>query len=405
MAYTLWTRHLQASIRPIPLVGSRPLHPQRGPRSALLYALLYLTGYDISLDDLKVVPPVRQQDAGPPEERSHARRRGDDRSAGPGRRQRRRHGDRRSALGRDLQRDAEDRRPHTYVIAGDGDLMEGVSGEAGFAGRTSRPRQAHRALRRQQDLAGRPDRRRVHRRRRRALRSLRLAHATRRPPHGQRRRRDRRGDRGREGDRRAPVADRGPHAHRLRLAAPDTFVRARRAARPGQRQGDQRRASAGRSSRTFYVPDDVLAWWRESGRRGAPRASALADARSRRGKRGDAELAAQFERVAGRHAARRAAVARVHRGERQRRDPRCRRQGDERHRRRAARTRRRLGRPRSVDENLPQGVRRLPDRDRTAAATSTSAYASTRWARSPTASRCTAACCRSRRPSSTSRTT
>ena len=58
MAYTLWTRFLRHA----------PTHPDwpdrdrfvlsAGHASMLLYSLLHLTGYDVSLDDLEVVPPV-----------------------------------------------------------------------------------------------------------------------------------------------------------------------------------------------------------------------------------------------------------------------------------------------------------------------------------------------------------
>ena len=52
-AYTLWTRHLRHNPR-------NPLWPDRdrfvlsnGHGSMLLYTLLHLTGYDVSIDDLK----------------------------------------------------------------------------------------------------------------------------------------------------------------------------------------------------------------------------------------------------------------------------------------------------------------------------------------------------------------
>jgi transketolase len=53
MAYVLWTRYLKHH-------PSHPLWPDRdrfvlsaGHGSALLYSLLYATGYDLSLDDIK----------------------------------------------------------------------------------------------------------------------------------------------------------------------------------------------------------------------------------------------------------------------------------------------------------------------------------------------------------------
>ena len=58
MAYMLWTRFLRHA----------PTHPDwpdrdrfvlsAGHASMLLYSLLHLTGYDVSLDDLKALPPV-----------------------------------------------------------------------------------------------------------------------------------------------------------------------------------------------------------------------------------------------------------------------------------------------------------------------------------------------------------
>ena len=58
MAYVLWTRFLRHA----------PTHPDwpdrdrfvlsAGHASMLLYSLLHLTGYDLSLDDLKSLPPV-----------------------------------------------------------------------------------------------------------------------------------------------------------------------------------------------------------------------------------------------------------------------------------------------------------------------------------------------------------
>ena len=99
--------------------GAIPRWPDRdrfvlsaGHGSMLLYSLLHLTGYDLPLDDIKQLPPVGQQGARPSRARPHARRRGDDRAARPGLRQRGRHGDRRGAPGRALQpRRPRGRRP------------------------------------------------------------------------------------------------------------------------------------------------------------------------------------------------------------------------------------------------------------------------------------------------------
>ena len=116
MAYVLWTRFLKHN-------PAHPLWPDRdrfvlsaGHGSALLYSLLHVTGYDLSLDDIKQLPPVGQQDAGPSGARPHRRRRGHDRAARPGLRQRRRHGDRRGAPGGALQ----PRRPRASSITAPG---------------------------------------------------------------------------------------------------------------------------------------------------------------------------------------------------------------------------------------------------------------------------------------------
>ncbi len=103
MAYVLWTRHLKHH-------PAHPLWPDRdrfvlsaGHGSALLYSLLHVTGYDLSLDDIKQFRQWGSKAPGHPE-RGHTRRRRDhDRAARPGLRQRRRHGDRRSASGGALQ--------------------------------------------------------------------------------------------------------------------------------------------------------------------------------------------------------------------------------------------------------------------------------------------------------------
>ena len=74
-----------------------------GHASMLLYSLLHLTGYDLTLDDLERFRQWGSADAGPPRVRPDAGRRGDDRTARPGLRQRRRHGHRRAAAGGRVQ--------------------------------------------------------------------------------------------------------------------------------------------------------------------------------------------------------------------------------------------------------------------------------------------------------------
>ena len=131
MAYTLWTRYLKHN-------PANPAWPDRdrfvlsaGHASMLLYALLYLTGYDISLDDLKSFRQWGSKTPGHPE---HIHSPGVEMTTGP--------------LGQGISHAvgmamaeahlaARFNQPDlplvdhfTYVMASDGDLMEGVTMEA-----------------------------------------------------------------------------------------------------------------------------------------------------------------------------------------------------------------------------------------------------------------------------------
>ena len=162
MAYVLWQRHLKHNPRD-------PQWPDRdrfvlsaGHGCMLLYCLLHLTGYDLTLDDLKAVPPVGKPDAGPPRVAPDAGRRGDDRAARPGHGQRRRHGDR-GALARRAASTGPATRSSTTArsrSSRDGDLMEGISsrGRRSLAGHLE-ARQAPLPLRRQPRHARRARRR------------------------------------------------------------------------------------------------------------------------------------------------------------------------------------------------------------------------------------------------------
>jgi transketolase len=136
LAYVLWTRHLRHS----------PAHPSwadrdrfvlsAGHASALLYSLLHLTGYDLTLDDLKQFRQWESRTPGHPERGCAP---GVEVSTGPlG-----------QGLGNGLGLAMAERwlaatfnRPeheivdhHTYVLASDGDMMEGISSEvASLAG-------------------------------------------------------------------------------------------------------------------------------------------------------------------------------------------------------------------------------------------------------------------------------
>jgi len=130
-AYTLWTRHLRHS-------PEHPAWPDRdrfvlsaGHGSALLYALLHLTGYDLSLPQLQSFRQWGSRTPGHPESQATP---GVEITTGP--------------LGQGLANAvgmaiaeahlaATFNRPghaiidhYTYVLAGDGDLMEGVSYES-----------------------------------------------------------------------------------------------------------------------------------------------------------------------------------------------------------------------------------------------------------------------------------
>ena len=131
LGYLLWTKHLKHN-------PGNPFWPDRdrfvlsaGHASMLLYALLHLTGYDLSLEDIKEFRQWGSRTPGHPE---RGRTPGVEVTTGP--------------LGQGLanavgmaiaERMLADRcnRPghevvdhRTYVIASDGDMMEGISSEA-----------------------------------------------------------------------------------------------------------------------------------------------------------------------------------------------------------------------------------------------------------------------------------
>ena len=129
LAHVLWTRIMNYD-------AAEPDWPDRdrfvlsaGHASILLYSMLYLTGYGLTLDDLKAFRQWGSAHAGPPRGAPHRRRRGHHRSARPGLRQRRRHGASPSAALRGPVR-PEVVDHHTFVICGDGCLEEGISHEA-----------------------------------------------------------------------------------------------------------------------------------------------------------------------------------------------------------------------------------------------------------------------------------
>ncbi len=131
MAYTLWTRHLRFNPRNPKWPGRDRFILSGGHGSALLYALLYLTGYDLPLEQLMNFRQWGSQTPGHPE---YGLTPGVEVTTGP--------------LGQGFANGvgmaiaeahlaAEFNRPgfevvnhYIYAIVTDGDLMEGVSSEA-----------------------------------------------------------------------------------------------------------------------------------------------------------------------------------------------------------------------------------------------------------------------------------
>ncbi len=217
-----------------------------GHGSMLLYAALHLSGYDLSLDEIKRFRQWGSLTPGHPErDRVHVTP-GVEVTTGPlgqgfangvG-----------MAMAERFLRErygSEIQDHHVYAIVSDGDLMEGVASEACVAGRPHRPRPARLPLRRQRHLARRTDLAELHDRgRHQALRGLRLARPggpRRQRPHGAAHGRPRRAAR-----RGPPVARPGQVDHRLPLAEQERHVQGPRlAARRRRGPRDQRRRWAG----------------------------------------------------------------------------------------------------------------------------------------------------------------
>ena len=131
MAYTLWTRHLHFNPKDPHWLNRDRFILSAGHGSMLLYALLYLTGYDLTLDDIKHFRQLGSKTPGHPEAE---RTPGVEATTGPlgqgigdalGMAIAEAH------LGAVYNRDDRAIVNHfTYCICGDGDLMEGISQEA-----------------------------------------------------------------------------------------------------------------------------------------------------------------------------------------------------------------------------------------------------------------------------------
>jgi transketolase len=131
MAYTLWTHHLRFNPQDPHWLNRDRFILSAGHGSMLLYALLYLTGYDVTLDDLKSFRQLGSITPGHPEAE---RTPGVEATTGPlgqgignavGMAIAEAH--MRAVYNRD---DAAIVDHFTYCICGDGDLMEGISQEA-----------------------------------------------------------------------------------------------------------------------------------------------------------------------------------------------------------------------------------------------------------------------------------
>ena len=129
-AYALWTRHLRFNPADTHWFNRDRFVLSAGHGSALLYALLHLTGYDLSLDDLEHFRQLGSRAPGHPEYHLTP---GVEVTTGP--------------LGQGFangvglaiaeahlaavyNREQTIVDHHTYVLAGDGDLMEGIASEA-----------------------------------------------------------------------------------------------------------------------------------------------------------------------------------------------------------------------------------------------------------------------------------
>ncbi|MBO9600402.1 MAG: transketolase, partial [Cohnella sp.] len=131
MGYALWTRQMKHNPRNPEWFNRDRFVLSAGHGSMLLYSLLHLSGYDLSLDDLKEFRQWGSRTPGHPE---YGHTPGVEATTGPlgqglamavGMAMAETH------LGAVFNREGfpvVDH--HTYVICGDGDLMEGISGES-----------------------------------------------------------------------------------------------------------------------------------------------------------------------------------------------------------------------------------------------------------------------------------
>jgi transketolase len=137
LAYVLWTQHLRYNPVDPSWLNRDRFVLSAGHASMLLYSVLYLTGYDLTLDDLK---QFRQWESKTPGHPELGYTPGVETTTGPlgqgignsvGMAVAEAH------MGAVFNRDQKIIDHHVYFIASDGDMMEGVSHEsASFAGHT-----------------------------------------------------------------------------------------------------------------------------------------------------------------------------------------------------------------------------------------------------------------------------
>ena len=137
LAYLLWTQHLRYNPSDPHWMNRDRFVLSAGHASMLLYSVLYLTGYDLTLDDIK---QFRQWESKTPGHPEYGYTPGVETTTGPlgqgignavGMAVAEAH------MGAVFNRDQKIIDHHIYFIASDGDMMEGVSHEvASFAGHT-----------------------------------------------------------------------------------------------------------------------------------------------------------------------------------------------------------------------------------------------------------------------------
>ncbi len=131
MAYALWMRHLHFNPRNPNWVNRDRFILSAGHGSMLLYSLLYLTGFDVSLDDLKNFRQWGSKTPGHPE---YGLTPGVETTTGPlgqGASNAVGFAVAEAYLAKHFNRPGHEIVDHyTYALVGDGDLMEGVASEA-----------------------------------------------------------------------------------------------------------------------------------------------------------------------------------------------------------------------------------------------------------------------------------